>query len=350
MSTSMTIAVDLAKTVFEIAVGDGRGTITERHRLSRAQFKRFFQNRDQATVVTEACATAHFWARELGRLGFTVRLLPAQYVRPYRRRNKTDRADAEALLEAARCGEIRDVPVKTEHQQAIQGLHRIRSQWMATRTARINALRALLREQGIELPSGASNALKAAPQAIDDERVPFALRLTLLDVVGDILSLQARIERIEKQLQAFARTSPATQTLMTIPGVGLLSATALVAAVGSPHHFSNGRHLAAWLGLTPRENSSGMRRRLGRISKRGDPYLRTLLTHGARAVLSRAKQLAVQGKPLSRLQAWALALEQRTNHNKATCALANKLARICWAVWIHQREFNGNYQPHAVAA
>ncbi|MFV8834333.1 IS110 family transposase [Aquisalimonas sp. APHAB1-3] len=346
----MTIAVDLAKTVFEIAVSDGNGKIIERQRLSRSQFQCFFQNREVATVVMEACGTAHFWGRKLARQGFTVRLLPAQYVRPYRRRNKTDRADAEALLEAARCGEILDVAVKTEHQQAIQGLHRIRSQWMAARTARINALRALLREQGIELPRGAGNAVKAAPQAIDDERVPYALRIALLDVVGDILSLEARIERTEQQLDAFARSNSAAQTLMAIPGVGLLSATALVAAVGSPHQFSNGRHLAAWLGLTPRENSSGMRRRLGRISKRGDPYLRTLLTHGARAVLSRAKQLAAQGKPLNHLQAWALALEQRTNHNKATCALANKLARICWAVWIHQRPFNGNYQPHAVAA
>lgn len=350
MSTSMIIAVDLAKTVFEIAVADGRGTIIERHCLSRAQFQRFFHNRDHATVVMEACGTAHFWGRELKRLGFTVRLLPAQYVRPYRRRNKTDRADAAALLEAARCGEILDVPVKTEDQQAIQGLHRIRSQWMVARTARINALRGLLREQGVDLPAGANNAVKAAPRAIDDERIPYALRLALLDIVGEILSLEARIERIEAQLANHARDDASLQTLLAVPGIGLLSATALVAAIGSPANFRNGRHLAAWLGLTPKESSSGMRRKLGRISKRGDAYLRTLLTHGARAVLSRAKQLAHQGKPLSQLQTWALSLEQRAGHNKATCALANKLARIAWAVWMHQREFNGNYQPHALAA
>ena len=172
MATSMTIAVDLAKTVFEIAVSDGNGKIIERQRLSRSRFQRFFQNRDVATVVMEACGTAHYWGRELTRLGFSVRLLPAQYVRPYRRRNKTDRADAAALLEAARCGEILEVPIKTEEQQAVQGLHRIRSQWMAARTARINTLRGLLREQGIELPAGARNAVKAAPRAIDDERIP----------------------------------------------------------------------------------------------------------------------------------------------------------------------------------
>ena len=350
MSTSMTIAVDLAKTVFEIAVANSRGTITERHRLSRAQFQRFFHNRDRATVVMEACGTAHFWARELTRLGFTVRLLPAQYVHPYRRRNKTDRADAAALLDAARCGEILDVPVKTQDQQAIQGLHRIRSQWMAARTARINALRGLLREQGIDLPAGANNAVKTAPPVIDDERIPYALRLALLDIVGEILSLEARIERIEGQLATHARADASVQALLNVPGIGLLSATALVAAVGSPANFRSGRHLAAWLGLTPKESSSGRRRKLGRISKRGDAYLRTLLTHGARAVLSRAKQLAYQGKPLSQLQTWALSLEQRTGHNKATCALANKLARICWAVWMHQREFNGNYQPRPIAA
>lgn len=349
MNTSMTIAVDLAKAVFEIAVADAHWKIIERQRLSRAQFQRFFGNRAPTTVVMEACATAHFWARELRRLGFTVRLLPAQYVRAYRRRNKNDRADAAALIEAARCAGILDVPVKSEHQQAIQGLHRIRSQWMAARTARINALRGLLREQGIDLPAGAGNATKAAPQAIDDERLPYALRLALLDIVGEILSLEARVARIERQLAAYARDDAAVQTLLAVPGIGLLSATALVAAVGSPAHFTNGRHLAAWLGLTPRQNSSGLRRRLGRISKRGDVYLRTLLTHGARAVLSRAKQLAHQGKALTRLQQWALALEQRAGHNKATCALANKLARICWAVWMHQRTFNADHQRASLA-
>lgn len=349
MNTSMTIAVDLAKAVFEIAVADERWKIIERHRLNRSQFPRFFHNRASATVVIEACGTAHFWGRELRRLGFTVRLLPAHYVRPYRRRNKTDRADAAALIEAARCAEILDVPVKSEHQQAIQGLHRIRSQWMASRTARINALRGLLREQGIDLPAGAGVAIKAAPTAIDDERLPYALRLALLELVGEILSLENRVARIERQLAAYARDDAAVQRLLSVPGIGLLSATALLAAVGSPVHFSNGRHLAAWLGLTPKETSSGLRRHLGRISKRGNAYLRTLLTHGARAVLARAKQLACQGKPLTRLQQWALTLEQRAGHNKATCALANKLARIAWAVWMHQSAFDAHHQPALLA-
>lgn len=179
MNTSMTLAVDLAKAVFEIAVADEHWKIIERHRLNRSQFQRFFHNRVPASVVVvmEACGTAHFWGRELTRLGFTVRLLPAQYVRAYRRRNKNDRADSAALIEAARCGGILDVPVKSEHQQALQGLHRIRSQWMGARTARINTLRGLLSEQGINLPAGAAAAIKAAPEAIDDERLPSACAL-----------------------------------------------------------------------------------------------------------------------------------------------------------------------------
>lgn len=220
---------------------------------------------------------------------------------------------------------------------------------MASRTARINALRGLLREQGIDLPAGAGVAIKAAPTAIDDERLPYALRLALLELVGEILSLENRVARIERQLAAYARDDAAVQRLLSVPGIGLLSATALLAAAGSPVHFSNGRHLAAWLGLTPKETSSGLRRRLGRISKRGDAYLRTLLTHGARAVLARAKQLAYQGKPLTRLQQWALTLEQRAGHNTATCALANKLARIAWAVWMHQSAFDAHHQPALLA-
>lgn len=350
MHTSMTIAVDLAKSVFEVAIADEHWRITERHRLSRSQFQRFFHNRPPATVVMEACGTAHYWGRELARQGFTVRLLPAQYVRPYRRRNKTDRADTSALIEASRCTEIKDVAVKSEHQQAIQGLHRVRSQWMTTRTARLNALRGLLREQGINLPVGAAKAVKAAPRAIDDEQIPYVLRLTLLELVGEIHGLEERIKRLERQLARYAQDDSAVQALMTIPGIGLLTATALAAAVGSPDHFRNGRHLASWLGLTPREYSSGMRRHLGRISKRGDVYIRTLLTHGARAVLLRARQQVNQGKQPTRLQAWAMALQSRAGHNKATCALANKLARIAWAVWMHQKPFEHEHQATPLVA
>lgn len=343
MSASMTIAVDLAKTVFEIAVADSDWRITERYRLSRSQFQRFFFNRAGTSVVMEACGTAHFWGRWLRRQGFAVRLIPAQYARPYRRRNKTDAADAAALVEAARCAEIIDVPVKSAEQQAIQGLHRIRSQWVACRTARINNLRGLLREQGINLPAGAAVAVSAAPGLIDVDTIPVELRQALLDIVSEIRGLEQRIKAVEQQLRGYARSSCDVQQLQQVSGIGLLTATAMVASVGSPTHFRNGRHLAAWLGLTPREFSSGRRRMLGGISKRGDRYLRTLLIHGARSVLLRAQADARAGRPLTRLQQWALAVKQRSNHNKAACALANKLARIAWAVWMHERRFDGDY-------
>lgn len=343
MTSSMTIAVDLAKTVFEIAIADADWRIVERHRLSRAQFQQFFFNREPTTVVMEACGTAHFWGRWLTGMGFTVRLIPAQAARPYRRRNKNDAADAAALIEAARNAEILDVPIKSAEQQAIQGLHRIRSQWMATRTARINSLRGLLREHGINIPVGAATAVSAAPALIDDESVPETLRAALLEIVSEIRALEARIKTIEVDLKRYAAASPDVQAIQQVPGIGLLTATALVAAVGSPDNFRDGRHLAAWMGLTPRHTGSGHRMHLSGISKRGDRYLRMLLIHGARSVLIRAQINAKAGRPLNRLQQWALDLKQRSNHNKATCALANKLARIAWAVWAYGRNFDGNH-------
>jgi transposase len=350
MVTSMMIAVDLASRVFELAVANERYRIIERHRLSRDQFLKFFVQREPCEVVMEACGTAHHWARELQKLGFAVRLLPAQYVGAYRRRNKTDRADCEAILEAARNPEILPVPIKSAEQQAVQALHRMRSQWMSARTARINVLRGLLREQGILLPPGSRAALNAAPLALDDEKVPLVLRRALLMLIGESHALEERVEFIERELKTVAAQSEAVAQLMQVPGIGLLGATALAASAGAPQHFRSGRHLAAWLGLTPREHSSGNRRHLGAISKRGDVYVRTLLVHGARSVLLRAKLLARQGAPLNRLQAWAVSLEQRVGHNKAACALANKLARIGWAIWSRGGSFDPDGAMPALAA
>lgn len=339
---SMTIGVDLSKSVFELAVADGHWRIVDRHRLSRKEFERYFANQALCTVVMEACGTAHYWGRVLRGWGFEVRLLPAQYVGAYRRRHKNDAVDAAALIEAARCGEILEVPIKSAEQQAIQGLHRIRTQWVSARTARINSLRGLLREQGINLPVGARAGLLKAGEALDDTRLLPLLRPSLLALLEEIRALEVRIGEMEKQLAQLARQMPAAQQLMQVPGIGLLTATAMVAAIGSPHHFRSGRHLAAWVGLTPKQNSSGLKIKLGRISKRGDKYLRMLLIHGARSVLIRSRQLAAQGKPLTAFQRWALELSQRVHPNKAACAIANKLARIAWAVWKYDRDFDGN--------
>jgi len=329
-----TVAVDLAKSVFQLAVADEHWRVVERHRLTRVQFERFFANRDVALVVMEACGSAHHWARRLTALGIDVKLLPAQYARAYVRRNKTDAADAAALLEAARAADIRPVRVKSVEQQALQALHRARSLWMGTRTSRINALRGFLREFGLPVPLGARTGVEAIARALadPDSPVPAMLRPTALQLLQEIRLLEARIAQLERDLAQAARMSPACATLLTIPGIGLLTATAMVAATsGDVSHFKDARHFASWFGLTPREHSSGSSRHLGRISKRGDRYLRMLLTHGARSVLRAAACARQAGRTCTPLRSWALDVQQRTNHNKAACALANKLARICYA-------------------
>lgn len=330
---STTIAIDLAKTVFENAVADHRGKITRRERLGRSALHQFLANTPASEVVMEACGTAHYWGRKAQACGHIVRLLPAQYVRPYRRRNKTDRADCAAILQASRDAEIHAVAVKTVDQQAIQGLHRLRSGWQQTRVARINAVRGLLREMGVVVPLGVDQLMNRFAEWIEDEAVPPALRETLQIAHTEIRVLDSCIQDVERRLKELTRTDPAVQCLQQISGIGPLTSTALVASAGDPGHFENGRHLASWLGLTPREYSSGNRRTLGKISKRGDRYTRMLLIHGARSVLLRAGQLARAGKTLNGLQRWALALKDRVGHNKAAVGLANKLARIAWACW-----------------
>ncbi len=242
-------------------------------------------------VVMEACGSAHHWARWLNGLGIEVRLLPAAYIRAYVKRNKTDAADACALLEAARCAEIVPVRVKSIEQQALQGLHRTRSLWMGTRTSRINALRGFCREFGIVIAQGSRLGVEQIGRVLADPHspVPTLIRGTMTLLVEEIRLLEVRIAQLERELTALARQSPACTTLLSIPGVGLLTATAMVAATsGEVSHFRDARHFASWFGLTPKEHSSGGTRHLGRISKRGDRYLRMLLTHGARSVLRAA--------------------------------------------------------------
>ena len=333
-AASPVVGVDLSKSVFQLAVSDDGFRVIERHRLTRSQFERWFANRSVGLVIMEACGAAHHWARWLGALGIVVKLLPARYVRAYVKRNKTDAADAAALLEAARSSEIVPVRAKSIEQQALQGLHRTRSLWMATRTSRINALRGFLREFGIDIAQGARVGVEQIARVLADPGsvVPELIRNTLKFLVEEIRLLEARVSQVERELTALARQSPASKTLLTVPGVGLLTATAMVAATsGSVSHFRDARHFASWFGLTPKEHSSGGTRHLGRISKRGDRYLRMLLTHGARSVLRAAKVAKIAGRDIDDLRRWALGVQERTNHNKAACALANKMARICYA-------------------
>jgi transposase len=259
--------------------------------------------------------------------------------------NKTDRTDAKGLLEAARNDAARPVPVKTEMQQAVTALHRLRSTWLATRTARLNTVRGLLREFGIVIPTGARHVgLPVSGLLADaDAGVPSVLRAVLAETTREIGELERRIQLVERQLETVAEQLAAVAHLRSIPGIGLLTATALVAAVGDVQRFPSGRHFASYLGLTPRERSSGQRHQLGGISKRGDSYLRMLLIHGARAMLWRAKRKTAPVP--DRLSAWALQLEHTRGHNKAAVALANKMARIAWAVW----KTGQPYQPRAAA-
>jgi transposase len=337
-----TVGIDLAKNVFEIALADERGQIVERQRLSRARFDRFFVNRPICRIVMEACGSAHHHARRLSSQGHHVVLLPAQYARAYVRRNKTDAADAAALIEAARCSEIRPVPIKSVDQQALQQLHRLRSQWMRTRTSRLNFLRSCLREFGVSVPLGAQRAIKSVRDVLadTDSAVPVLLHSSLLELLTEIDSLQQRCKQIDRDLAHLHEHDPIVERLLQIPGVGPLTATALRASVVDVQRFPSARHFASWIGLTSREHSSGERRRLGRISKQGDPYLRTLLIHGARAVLLAARSAQRKGSSIDRLRTWALDLQERRGHNKATVALANKLARIVWATWRYDCDFS----------
>lgn len=330
-----TIAIDLAKTQFQLVVSTGKQHA--HHRLSRSAFEAFLRDQPPSRVLMEACGTAHHWARWLRARGHEPVLLPAHAVRPYVQRSKTDRNDALALFEAVRSPKVIPVQVKTPDQQALQLLHRVRATWMRNRTARLNTLRGMLREFGIDVPLGASKVVPAARLAAElaDNGIPHSLRPMLLTLCEEIRTLEVRRKALDLELARLTRDDPVVRRLRTVPGFGLITATAFAASVPDIQTFPDARHFAGWLGLTPREFSSGSRHYLGRISKQGDRYLRMLLTHGARSVLCHAKRPG----PKDPLATWALSVEARQGHNKATCALANKLARIAWCVWHHGHDY-----------
>jgi transposase len=340
-----TVAIDLAKDVFELAFADAQFRIVDRKRVRRRMLAALFENRAALHIVMEACGSAHYWARRFERLGHRVTLLPAHDVRPYVRRNKTDRTDAAGMLEALRCGQIRAVPIKSPCQQSVQALHRIREQLKASRTATINLIRGLLREFGITIPAGAAKVRAAVEAALEDadNELAIGLRIALAGQLAQIAANERAIAEIDAELQRFADTDLRSQRHQQAGGVGLITATAISASVGALVRFPSGRHFASWLGLSPREHSSGGKRQLGRISKQGDVYLRTLLTHGARSLLNSARRARTKGQPLDLLRQWAVELADRIGTNKATIALANKLARRLWAAEHHGTRFNPNH-------
>lgn len=340
-----TVAIDLAKDVFELGFEDDQGRIVARKRLRRAAFARALVNVPPLTVVMEACGSAHHWGRRFKQLGHRVVLLPAQHCKPFVRGNKTDRSDVAGLLTAYRVGGISPVPLKTEEQQGVQGLHRLREHHKHQRTASINALRGLLREFGVTIPAGAAKVRPAALAALEDgdNGIPMALRHRLAELLDEIVALGEAMQRIEADLAEFAARDLRSRRYQAAIGIGLITATALSASYGDLDRFPSGRHFASSLGITPKEFSSGNSRRLGKLTHRGDIYLRTLLTHGSRSLLQRAARKRRKGEALDRLSEWALSLSDRAGHNKAVCAVANKLARRLWAAEHHRVAFDPNH-------
>ena len=329
------VGVDVAKAVFEVAVSDTPGAVSERHRLSRERFRRFFATREASKVLMEACGSAHYWGRELEAMGHQVSLLHPGDVARYRDGNKTDRADAKALLEAARNSAIDPVPVKSREQQAIAALHRLRQGYLQTRTARINAVRGHLREFGVVIPVGARGVMAQAEAALSAEELPEFLRQALRDVLDEIESLHTKAEHLRSELEILARSMPEATVLMSVPGVGVLTATALVAFVGDIHRFRSGRDFAAYLGLTPREHSTGQTRRLGRITKRGNSYLRMMLIHGARSALRAGTTTNVPDD----LRTWALDIAQPKGLQRRGRSPRQQTRSRLLACWRDQRPF-----------
>ena len=332
-----TIAIDLAKSVFEVGISHHPGHVARNHRLSRKELAEFMTAQPAATVIMEACGSSHYWGRKFQSFGHDVKLLPPRAVRPYVQRSKTDRADVKGMLEASRNTDIHPVPVKSESQQQLTALHRVRSGWIRTRTMRINGARGLLAEMGIVLPQGAYKVADRVLGIVADAEAPLlpAIREVLHLLVLEIRELETRIDAIGKQLEALASESPLVERLQTIPGIGPISSTALAGFVGEASRFRSSRQFACYLGLTPREHSSGGKRQLGRISKQGDPYLRRVLIQGAHAVLCWASR---KENP-DRFRRWALEVLDRRGRQKAVTAVANKMARLVWAVWTSGKPF-----------
>lgn len=344
------VAVDLAKHVFELAIADRGGRIEARRRLSRGQLERFIARQRPSCFVFETCATAHHWGRVVEAAGHEARLLPARYVRAYRRRGKSDRADATALVEASRASDIDAVALKRPEQQALQHLHRLREQCKDTRRRRICGARAMVREFGIEIPRGAGRLKAALPGLLEEPRLPPLTRELLAEIAEEIGVLERRLAGFDARLERLAGEAPRARRFCQLPGVGAVTATALAAAVGDLGGFRNARAFASWLGLTPREHSSGQRRRLGAITKQGSTYLRTLLIHGARSLLGHARRKASAGRALSPLEAWALALRERSGPNRAAVAVANKLARRLYALERDGADYDPFHDPGLEAA
>jgi len=330
-----TFGLDLAKRVLQLHWVEMETGEICRRQLKRGQVLEFFANRERSVIAMEACGSAHYWARKLAGLGHEVRLIAAQFVRPFVKTNKTDAADAQAIWEAAQRPGMKFVAVKSEGQQGVLMLHRMRAQLVKMRTMQTNQLRGLLYEFGADLPQGRQQGVERIPSELDklEAVLPAMVIETIRSQLKRIEALDQDIAQIERHLAAWKKDDKAAKRLMDIPGVGLLTATAAVATIGDARAFKSGREFAAFAGLVPRQSGTGGRVRLLGISKRGDVYLRILLIHGARSVITHGKQR----------EPWLEQLLSRRPFNAAVVALANKMARTIWALLAHDRTYEKGY-------
>ncbi|ABE41157.1 transposase IS116/IS110/IS902 [Rhodopseudomonas palustris BisB5] len=341
MEKITTIGLDLAKSVFQVHAVAEDGRVMVRRALRRSQLLDFFRSLEPCLVGLEACASSHFWANAIGQLGHTVRMMPPAYVKAYVKRNKTDAADAEAICEAVTRPTMRFVPIKSPEEQAAGMVLKTRELFVRQRSQTANAMRAHMAELGIVAATGMTSIAKlvAILRGGDDDRLPSAARAALLEMAEQIERLTARIEALDTKIMAAVKNDEAARRLTTIPGVGPIIAATVRATIQDPAAFRTGRDLAAWIGITPRANSSGGKERLGRISKQGNKQLRTLLIVGATSILKQASRGV-------NLPAWVLSLMVRRPYKVAAVALANKMARTIWALLVK----GGTYQAPAIMA
>lgn len=333
------VGIDLAKNVFQVHGINAHGKVELKKQLKRDQMAAFFANLPVCLIGMEACGSAHHWARKLQSMGHTVRLIAPQFVKPYVKTNKNDAADAEAICEAVGRPNMRFVPIKNVEQQAVLALHRVRQGFIKARTAQANQIRGLLAEFGLIIPQGIGHIATRVPELIEDatNELPGSFRLLVERLLDHLKVLDKQVIELEVQIKAWHRESELSRKLEQIPGIGPVTASALVATIGDAKSFENGRQLAAWMGLVPKQHSTGGKSRLQGISKRGDTYLRTLLIHGARSAILAAQRKAQQA------DSWLSKLLQRRSPNVVAVALANKNARIIWALLAHDREFRPDY-------
>lgn len=330
-----TVGLDIAKDVFQVYGVDAQGRVVAKKRLARNKLLEWFGKAGGCLVGMEACGSAHHWARELSAQGHEVRLMSPQFVKPFRKGCKNDANDAEAIYEALNRPSMRFVSIKTTDEQAVLALHRVRQRLVAKRTALINQIRGLLAEFGVVLPRGAAQVRRTVLEALEEYamRLPALMQEIVRDLRSELVITESRLQEYECRIDRIFQGMSMCKKLAALEGIGPVTATALVASVGRPGEFKNGRQFAAWLGLTPRQNSSGNRQCLMGITKRGDKYLRTLLIHGARSALNACRK-RTDAKSL-----WAERLRMRRGNNVAATALAAKNARILWALMTRAEEY-----------